>query len=59
MEPAPPVPLFATHIGGALQGNLRQQYTVSPDGKRFLMNSITEEVAVSPITLLLNWKAKP
>jgi hypothetical protein len=32
---------------------------VAPDGQRFLMNTITEEAAVSPITLLLNWKAKP
>src|SRR5262249_26905635 len=47
MEPAPPVPLFATRIGGALQGNLRQQYMVSPDGQRFLMNTITEEAAVA------------
>jgi hypothetical protein len=58
IELAQPVPLFATRIGGALQGNLRQQYMVSPDGQRFLMNTISEGAAVSPITLLLNWKAK-
>jgi Tol biopolymer transport system component len=53
-----PVPLFATHVGGALQGVNRQQYAVSPDGQRFLMNTITED-ATGPITVILNWKAKP
>jgi hypothetical protein len=36
-----------------------QQYVVSPDGKRFLMNSLTEDASASPITVILNWKAKP
>jgi hypothetical protein len=31
---------------------------VSPDGQRFLMNMAIEEVA-APITVILNWKAKP
>ena len=31
---------------------------VSPDGQRFLINSLAEEVA-APITVLLNWKARP
>jgi len=52
-----PTPLFDTRVGGALQGNLGQQYVVSPDGNKFLMNTITEE-ATSPITVILNWKAK-
>lgn len=34
------------------QGALRQQYMVSPDGQRFLMNTIPE--ANTPITILLN-----
>ena len=33
-------------------------YMVSPDGQRFLMNTIIEE-ATSPLTVILNWKAKP
>jgi serine/threonine protein kinase len=36
-------------------GTLRQEYDVSPDGNRFLMNSGMEQQTV-PITLLLNWK---
>ena len=53
-EPGSPTPLFATRVGGALQGTFRQQYDVSSDGARFLMNTITEEAA-SPITVILNW----
>jgi hypothetical protein len=51
----------ARHLGiaerpercGALQGIFMQQYDVSSDGQRFLMNTITEEAA-SPITVVLN-----
>jgi hypothetical protein len=53
-----PMPLFATHIGPALTFPYKQQYDVSPDGQRFLMNTIIEE-ANSPITVILNWKGKP
>jgi hypothetical protein len=49
-----PVPLFTTHIGGAIPIPFKQQYDVSPDGQRFLMNAIIEEAA-SPITVILNW----
>jgi Tol biopolymer transport system component len=58
MEPGAPAPLFATHVGGALQSPFMQQYVVSPDGQRFLMNTVKEEAA-SPITVILNWKPKP
>ena len=59
LEPGASVPLFATHIGGAVgQIAFSQNYMVSPDGQRFLMNTMIEETA-SPITVLLNWKAKP
>jgi Tol biopolymer transport system component len=50
------VPLFVTHIGGAVDP-ARQNYVVTPDGKRFLMNTILED-APSPLTLILNWKRK-
>jgi Tol biopolymer transport system component len=56
VEPGVPVPLFATHIGGALLGSLRQNYMVSPDGQRFLMNTVVSEGPASPITLILNWR---
>ena len=56
-EPSTPVPLFVTRMpGGPLQGGFRQQYAVSPDGQRFLINSLIPTPA-SPITLVLNWRA--
>ena len=57
-EAGTPVPLFPTHIGGAVQSPLKHQYIVSPDGQRFLMSTVSEE-ATAPITVILNWKAKP
>jgi len=51
-----PVPIFLTHVGGALS-IFMSQYMVSDDGQRFLMNTVAEEVA-SPITVVLNWRAK-
>ena len=57
IRPETPVSLFATRVGGAVHSNDRQQYVVSADGKRFLMNTLTE--ASSPITLILNWKPRP
>jgi eukaryotic-like serine/threonine-protein kinase len=32
-------------------------YDVAPDGQRFLVNTLTEEVASTPITLVVNWPA--
>jgi hypothetical protein len=49
-----PTPLFATRIGGALQGFNRHQYAVARDGQRFLMNTIAAEGA-STITVIQNW----
>jgi hypothetical protein len=57
IEVGDPIPLFATQIGGAVQGANRQRYMVSSNGQRFLMNTVVEE-ASSPIIVLLNWKAK-
>jgi hypothetical protein len=48
-----PVPLFVTHIGGAVPFANRAQYMVAPDG-RFLMNTLVDEP--SPPITLLNWK---
>ena len=53
------VPLFPTSVGGALQATSGQQYFVSPDGRRFLMNTLLEGAPASPITLILNWKPRP
>jgi len=57
-EAGKPVPLFMTRVGGAIQTNSRQTYMPSPDGQRFLMNTIAEESA-APITVIVNWKPKP
>jgi serine/threonine protein kinase len=58
VEAGTPVALFATHIGGAVQGAFPQYYVVSPDGKKFLMDTIVTEAGTSPITVILNWKPK-
>jgi len=58
LETGIPVALFLTHIGGAVAGPQKQQYVVSPDGQRFLMNTVVED-APSPISLVLNWKGNP
>lgn len=51
-----PVALFATRVGGAAQGVVRQQYMLSLDGQRFLMSTVTEGESTSPITVILNWR---
>jgi hypothetical protein len=54
-----PVALFQTRIwGGGTNAFNRQQYDVAPDG-RFLISVTPEDPMNTPITLLLNWKAKP
>jgi Tol biopolymer transport system component len=57
-EAGPPIPLFVTHLGGAIQVTSRQQYLVSTDGSRFLMNTVLEGAAASSITLILNWRPR-
>jgi hypothetical protein len=54
---ASPLRLFETHIGGAVQVPPEHQYVVSPDGQRFLMDTIVSEPS-SPIAVILNWDAK-
>jgi hypothetical protein len=54
-----PQALFAPPIaGGGLNGLFKQNYSVSPDGQRFLINITTEESAASPINIIYNWKPK-
>jgi dipeptidyl aminopeptidase/acylaminoacyl peptidase len=50
-----PVRLFRTSIvgGGAPRDSLKQQYDVSADGQRFLVNITTD--SLSPITVVQNW----
>jgi eukaryotic-like serine/threonine-protein kinase len=59
LEIGQPEILFTPALGGAVQqGDFRQQYMVSPDGKRFLVPTVMGESA-APITLILNWKPRP
>ncbi len=48
-----PQALFVTQIKYTL--TYPQQYDVSPDGQRFLINTLLEEDDASSITLVLNW----
>lgn len=55
IEPGAAVPLFWTHMYGNEQSSrvFYPQYSVSPDGQRFLMNTLVEANA-GPITVMLN-----
>jgi eukaryotic-like serine/threonine-protein kinase len=53
-ETGSPIPLFSAHVG-AVQDVSLQEYIVSPDGQRFLIDTALEETP-SPITVILNWK---
>jgi Tol biopolymer transport system component len=60
LETGTPAVLFPVRIaGGPLFGSSKQQYAVSSDGQRFLVNLAADERATSPITLIFNWKPKP
>ena len=48
-----PSSLFVTRIKHSVDMN--QQYDVSPDGQRFLINTLIEEDDTASITLVLNW----
>ena len=49
-----PVPLFATRVGAAVPAIDGQQYIVSPDGQRFLMNTVTDASTSASIVVILN-----
>jgi len=51
------VPLFPVGLAPGLGAN-NQQYAISRDG-RFLIDQQVETSTTAPITLILNWKAKP
>jgi hypothetical protein len=56
IEPAAPVSLFNARLGATTEAGQMQQYAVSADGNRFLINAVTREQTVSPITVVLNYK---
>jgi serine/threonine-protein kinase len=55
-SPAPT--LCYPHRSRGSNGVNRQNYMVSPDGQRFLMNALIDEATTSPLTLILNWRPK-
>jgi len=59
LEAGKAVPLFFVRISGGpvSAGGNRQQYAVSPDGERFLINTATTQNS-APITLILNWNPR-
>jgi Tol biopolymer transport system component len=63
LETGTPAALFPVRVadGPVSVANNKQQYAVSADGQRFLVNLAVDEGTASPITLILNWqgKAKP
>jgi Tol biopolymer transport system component len=46
-------PLFEARFGGTA----RSQYDVSPDGQRFLINTMSGQAGEAPITVVVNWTA--
>lgn len=55
-----PVALFRPPLGRVvLHGDFRHHYAVSQDGGRFLVAAALTETITSPISLILNWKARP
>jgi len=50
-----PRPLFVTHILPLVEA--RNQYDVTADGARFLVNSRREENATLPIVVVVDWPA--
>ena len=54
-EPGAPMSLFVTTVGSTAPNTNRHQYSVSPDGRGFLMNSLVDSPSASPVTVLLNW----
>ena len=57
-EAAPPVALFETRMSILLTAAYsRNQYVVSADGQRFLINQPRADAPSSPITVVVNWPA--
>ena len=57
-EAGTPALLFQTKTYGlGVSGIYSQQYDVTADGQRFLINTDLSDVLVAPITVVLNWTA--
>jgi eukaryotic-like serine/threonine-protein kinase len=53
-EAGSPQPLFKTHLAQTLRGAVFE-YDVTPDGKRFLLDSADEGTVAAPLTVMVNW----
>jgi len=52
-----PTALFQTTVPEGVNG-FRTDYAASRDGQRFLVNTVTREAGLAPITVVLNWTRK-
>jgi len=52
-----PLTLFMTRVPSGSLTSDRNNYVVSADGKRFLINSLVDEGNKQPITFVVNWSA--
>jgi Tol biopolymer transport system component len=59
LEVGPPAPLFTLRIEPPPLSATTPPYDVSPDGQRFLVNTVLGEGETAPLTVVLNWKAQP
>jgi Tol biopolymer transport system component len=53
-----PVPLFGTRIGRVITP-VGTQYVVSPEGQRFIMNTVVGHISPTPIRVIVNWHPGP
>ena len=57
-EAGPPARLFDTRMSALTNSAYtRNQYVVTADGQRFLINQPPAEAPSSPITVVLNWQS--
>jgi eukaryotic-like serine/threonine-protein kinase len=58
-QPGVPKPLFRAAILGGTGGGpgAAWRWDISPDGKRFLMDTALEEATAAPVTVVLNWQS--
>jgi serine/threonine protein kinase len=58
-QPGVPKPLFRAAIlgGTGAAPGMAWRWDISPDGKRFLMDTALEESTATPVTVVLNWQS--
>jgi serine/threonine protein kinase len=58
-QPGVPKPMFRAAILGGTGGGpgVAWRWDISPDGKRFLMDTALEEATAAPVTVVLNWQS--